>query len=111
AMHQMLCDVALDEAARRRLEALPGVTLRTLPPHERGWELQEDLLRGPEFLLCKLPPRNVDGMADLKLIQLSSVGYEHLRHRGFEGKPVRVCNARGLFDPAIAEWVLAMIVN
>ena len=57
-MHQMLCDVALDEAARRRLEALPGVTLRTLPPHERGWELQEDLLRGPEFLLCKLPPRN-----------------------------------------------------
>ena len=110
-MHQMLCDVALDEAARRRLEALPGVTLRTLPPHERGWELQEDLLRGPEFLLCKLPPRNVDAMADLKLIQLSSVGYEHLRNRGFADKPVRVCNARGLFDPAIAEWVLAMIVN
>jgi phosphoglycerate dehydrogenase-like enzyme len=109
-MPQLLCDVALGEAARR-LEALPGGALRMLPPHPKAWDLPDELLRGPEFLLCKLPPRNVDAMPDLKLIQLSSVGYEHLRDRGFADRAVRVCNARGLFDPAIAEWVLAMIVN
>jgi phosphoglycerate dehydrogenase-like enzyme len=110
-MTQMLSDVSLDEAAVRRLEALPDVTVRQLPPHKEGWELQDDLLSGPEVLLCKFPPRNLDGMADLKLIQLSTVGYEHLRHLRLADRSVRVCNARGIFDTAIAEWNLAMMVN
>jgi len=44
--------------------------------------LPVELLRGPEILLCKVPPLNLDAMTDLKLIQISSVGYEHLRHLG-----------------------------
>jgi phosphoglycerate dehydrogenase-like enzyme len=108
---QILSDVPLDEAAVRRLEALPGVSVRQLPPHKEGWDLPDELLRGPEILLCKFPPRNLDGMAGLKLIQLSTVGYEHLRHLRLGERPLRVCNARGIFDTAIAEWVLAMMVN
>ena len=69
-----------------------------------------ELLRGPEVLLCKFRRRTLD-MADLKLMQLSTVGYEHLRHLGLADRPLRVCNARGVFDTAIAEWNLAMMVN
>ena len=50
-------------------------------------------------------------MTDLRLIQLGSVGYEHLRHLGFADPPLKVCNARGTCDTAIAEWVLAMMTN
>ncbi len=44
-------------------------------------------------------------------MQIATVGYEHLKEYGFERRAVRVCNARGLFDTAIAEWNIAMMVN
>ena len=47
-------------------------------------------LPGPEVLLCKVPPRNLDVLTDLKWIQISTVGYEHLRGLGFADRPVRV---------------------
>src|SRR5207302_9689846 len=102
-MRRILSDILLDEATLRRLEALTGAAVQVVPYHERGWELEDELLRGPEILLCKLPPRNLDRMADVKLIQLSTVGYEHLRGRGFADKPLRICNARGILDTAIGE--------
>jgi phosphoglycerate dehydrogenase-like enzyme len=107
----ILCDVPLDRATRRRLEALSGVTVRELPSHKSGWELPAELLRGPEVLLCKFPPRNFEAMPDLKVIQISTVGYEHLRDLNLGDRRVRVCNARGVFDPAIGEWNLAMMVS
>src|SRR5262249_19064239 len=111
AMTQILSDVPLDETAVRRLEAQPGVTVQQLPPHEKPWELAAELLRGPQILLCKLPPNNFGAMTELKMIQISTVGYEHLRPLRLADSPLRVCNARGLFDTAIAEWNLAMMVN
>ena len=66
---------------------------------------------GAEVLLCKHPPRNLDALTDLKMIQLSTVGYEHLRPLGLGDRPLKVCNARGVFDTAIGEWNLAMMVN
>lgn len=110
-MTRILSALPLDEAAVGKLEAMPGVTVQQFPAHGAVWDLPEDLLRGPEILLCKVPPRNLDGMAALRLIQLGSVGYEHLRHLGFADRSVRVCNARGTCDTAIAEWVLAMMIN
>jgi phosphoglycerate dehydrogenase-like enzyme len=50
-------------------------------------------------------------MADLKMVQLVTVGYEHLRHLGLAERPIRVCNARGIFDTAIGEWNLSMMIN
>jgi phosphoglycerate dehydrogenase-like enzyme len=110
-MPSILSDVPLDEVAIRRLEAIPGVTVRIVPPHDKKWDLTDNLLRGPEILLCKLPPRNLDALTDLKLIQLSTVGYEHLREWRLADRPLHVCNARGIFDTAIGEWNLAMMVN
>jgi phosphoglycerate dehydrogenase-like enzyme len=102
---------ALDEAARRHLESLTGEPVRALGPHRKEWTLPDDLLTGAEALLCKLPPDNLDAASGLRLIQLTSVGYEHLRDRKLGERSVRVCNARGVYDSAIAEWCLAMMIN
>src|SRR5262245_51780652 len=110
-MTAILSQLPLDQAAVSRLEALPGVSVRLVEPHERWWDLADELVRGPEILLCKFPPRNLHAMADLKLMQVGTVGYEHLRHLGLVDRPLRVCNARGIFDTGIAEWNLAMMVN
>jgi phosphoglycerate dehydrogenase-like enzyme len=110
-MVQILSDVPLQAAAIGQLEALPGVAVRSLPAHEKAWDMPPDCPRDAEILVCKLPPRDLDALTRLKLIQISSVGFEHLRHLGFADRPLRVCNARGLYDTAIAEWNLAMMVN
>jgi phosphoglycerate dehydrogenase-like enzyme len=107
---QILSDVPLDEAAVRRLEAMPGVAVRQLP-HQRGWQVPTELLPGPVILLCKRPPRNLDALTRLRFIQLSTVGYEDLGQLNFADRPLRICNARGIFDTAIGEWTLAMMVN
>src|SRR4051794_36682088 len=101
AMTQVLVSVALEGPARERLSALPGVTVHTLAPRSKEWDVPPELLRGTEVLLCKVPPRNFSDMTDLKFVQISSVGYEHLRHLGLGDRPLRVCNARGVFDTAI----------
>ena len=110
-MTRIVSVIPLDEPTVRRLEALPGVAVRQLLPTESQWVAPDDAVRGTNAVLCKLPPRNFDAMTDLKMIQLTTVGYEHLRHLGFADRPVRVCNARGLFDTAIGEWNLAMMIN
>jgi phosphoglycerate dehydrogenase-like enzyme len=69
-----------------------------------------ELLHGQHVLFCKAPPKNLDDLIDLEFMQIVSVGYEHLRHLGLADRPVRVCNARGLFDTAIGEWCLAMMI-
>ena len=79
---RILSEVSLNETAVQKLEALPRITVQQLSPHDSWWDLPNDLLPGPEILLCKFPPRNIDKMNRLKLVQLSSVGYEHLRHLG-----------------------------
>src|SRR5262249_53777776 len=103
----ILTDISLNEIAISKLTALLSVAAEQVSPHDAAWDLPEDLLPGPEIMLCKLPPRNIDQLSRLGMIQLSSVGYEHLRQFGFGDRQVRVCNARGIFDTAIAEWNLA----
>jgi phosphoglycerate dehydrogenase-like enzyme len=109
-MTQVLSVIALDKPIVRRLEALTGTGVRLLLPTNSQWVAPDDAVRGTNVVLCKLPPRNFDVMTDLKMIQITTVGFEHLRHLGFADRTVRVCNARGLFDTAIAEWNVAMMV-
>ena len=110
-MRHILISVPVDEAAIGRLESQAGLSVQIAVPHEHAWDLPGDSARQAEVLLCKYPPRDLDTMTRLQLIQLSTVGYEHLRHLGLGERLVRVCNARGVFDTAIAEWNLAMMVN
>ena len=110
-MIRILIDVPLDDAVMRQLAALSGVILQAPPPHDREWDLPDDVVRAVDILLCRTPPRNLRAMTGLKFVQLTSVGYEHLRHFDLADAPFRVCNARGVFDTAIGEWCLAMMVN
>lgn len=109
-MPTILVEIDLPSTALQRLAALPGVTVETIAHHDGWWELPADRLPGPEVLLCKRPPRNLDALPHLRLIQISTAGYEHLRDFGFADRPVRVCNARGIFDTGIGEWAVAMMV-
>jgi phosphoglycerate dehydrogenase-like enzyme len=108
---RILSDIPLLDTALRQLEAMTGEKVRQLPPHEKAWDLPADAPRDGDILLCKVPPRQLDELTRLKMIQITSVGYDNLRDRGFADRPIRVCNARGLYDTAIAEWVVAMMIN
>jgi phosphoglycerate dehydrogenase-like enzyme len=110
-MKHILIDLPSVEARTvRRLEALSGVRVHVAPPHDRR-EMPAALLRGKHVLLCKLPPENFDELTDLEYLQLATVGYEHLRHLRLGHRSATVCNARGVFDTAIGEWNLAMMIN
>jgi phosphoglycerate dehydrogenase-like enzyme len=110
AMTRIVSDLELDDATVSRLTAKAAMVVQ-LPHHGTFWDLPDELTRGTRILLCKYPPKQLDHMADLELMQISTVGYEHLKHLGLADRPLAVCNARGLFDTAIAEWNLAMMVN
>src|SRR5689334_5385723 len=110
-MRRILCEVPLEPGDIERLRRLPGVNVQTLPFHDGRWEMPAELLPGPEVLLCKRPPDNLDALTDLGMIQITTVGYEHLREMNFADRPVRFCNARGIFDSAIAEWNVAMMIS
>jgi len=111
SMNQLVCEIPFDETARQKLASLPGLKLQMLPLHERRWDMPDEWLLGTDILACKFPPGNLEKMTDLKFLQLATVGYEHLRDVGLATKPFPICNARGIFDTAIAEWNLAMMVN
>ncbi len=58
-----------------------------------------------------VPPSRMPVLAKLprlRLIQLMSAGAEHVLP--FVPPGVTLCNARGVHDPAVAEWVLAVIL-
>jgi phosphoglycerate dehydrogenase-like enzyme len=110
-MTVILSDQPLTAHHSDLLKKIPGVELRTMDLQSTAVERPFELIHDVQVLLCKSPPKNLDEMGELKLIQLASVGYEHLRRLGFADRDVRVCNARGLFDTAIAEWNIAMMIN
>jgi phosphoglycerate dehydrogenase-like enzyme len=105
-MLEILCDAPISSGELH----IEDARVRFLPGHRGEWALSGEMLPGPEVLLCRQPPSNLDQLTRLKLIQLSTVGYEHLRAFHLEDRPLRVCNARGIFDSAIAEWNVCMII-
>ncbi len=111
SMINILTDIALPSHDLAWLEGLPGVSIHFPPPGPPGRELPADLLRDQHVVLCKRPPRNFDDLVSLKLLQISTVGYEDMAHLRLADRPLRVCNARGVFDSAIGEWCLAMMIN
>jgi phosphoglycerate dehydrogenase-like enzyme len=110
-MKNILIQLEVEPTAVARLQALPDVAVPVLEPQEGVRELPSDQLRDHHIFLCHFPPRNFDDFNALELLQLATVGYEHLRHLGMADRPVRVSNARGVFETAIAEWNLGMMIN
>jgi phosphoglycerate dehydrogenase-like enzyme len=113
-MKHVLIDIDVPEPDLERLRALPGAAIH-LTPEPRDYyktrPLAPELLRGKHALLCKFPPENFQDLVDLEWMQIATVGFEHLAPLKLYDSPVRVSNARGLFDTAIAEWNLGMMIN
>src|SRR6266699_452778 len=64
-MTQVLVSVALDGPATERLRRLPGVTVHTLAPRSKEWDVPPELVRGTEVRRCKVPPRDLLDMTEL----------------------------------------------
>jgi len=111
-MPNVLIDTKVDAEGLSRLRALGDINVsfaegdsddaRALPP---------ELIRPVDILLCTFPPTNLDEMSRLKLIQVTSAGYQQLSGLKLVEKGIQACNGLGEFDVPIAEWVISMMVN
>lgn len=110
-MTNVLVDLEAPPEALRRLRAIPEVKVRLVESEERARPLSSELIRDTHILFCTLPPANFSEMRSLELIQLTSAGYGQLYDLPLVERGVRACNGRGIFDTAIAEWNIAMMVN
>jgi phosphoglycerate dehydrogenase-like enzyme len=108
----ILIDIPVLPEPLARLRALPGVTVTLCePPAEVVRPLPAELLREVDVLACSLLPENDAELRRLKLVQLASAGYEQIIGKGLPARGVRACNALGVFDVPIGEWIAAMLVN
>jgi len=114
-MLNVLIDVRADEPSLERLKTMDGVNVTFIAegnaPEELSRELPVDLIAQQHVLFCTYPPTNFDQMKGLRLVQISSAGYSQLLGLDLPGKSVIACNGAGVFDIAIAEWNIAMMVN
>jgi phosphoglycerate dehydrogenase-like enzyme len=111
AVKHILIDVPVPDDAVQGWRNISGLTVEVLPAAHKFRPLPPEQLRGVHIHLTKMPPVNFEDLTSLEFLQLATVGYEHLRHLNLAGRPFAICNARGVFDTAIAEWVLAMAIN
>ena len=110
-MKSILIDVQVHSEGMARLKSLPGVSVEIVDPKEEVRDLPRSQIASVHFLFCTFPPRNLEDMQSLELIQIASAGYGQLIHLGLDGKGIRACNGLGNFDVPIAEWNIAMMVN
>jgi len=111
-MAKVVIDSQIDEDGLDRLRAIPDIHVECLSGnHEEIRTLPSKIVRDAEILLCTFPPENFDEMHHLKLIQITSAGYQQLEGLNLVAKGIRACNGLGEFDVPIAEWTIAMIVN
>lgn len=108
----ILIDVPLSPEVMDRLARRPEFELRVADPiTETPISRPVELIRDVNVLFCMLPPTNIDDAGSLEFIQVSSAGYTQLTGLGLAERGVRAANALGVFDTAIAEWNLTMMVN
>lgn len=105
----ILIDMPVDEEQLKQLQRLPGVRIQTIEPREKPERLPEQLAKQTNMLFCTFPPTNIDDCTALRMIQISSVGYNQIVNIGLAERGVRACNAQGVFDVPIAEWNIAMM--
>lgn len=110
----ILIDVPVHPAGKKCLEAT-DVHVTILPPakaHETSpRELDPAMLARQHVMLCDQLPANHQEMTQLKMLQLASAGYGQILKMGLPQRGVKSCNASGVFDTAIAEWCVSMMIN
>lgn len=71
----------------------------------------KSLIKDATVAFCTYLPVNLEDMSQLHLVQIASSGYSQLCGLDLPSRGIRACNARGVFDTAIAEWNIAMMIN
>ena len=110
-MTNILVDMPLHAAKLQQLQALPDVQVEWVEASDEARALPSRLLAEAHVLFCTSPPTNLDEAKNLQWMQIASVGYSQLYGLNLPARGIRACNARGVFDPTIAEWNLAMMIN
>lgn len=114
-MTNVMIDVRVDEASLARLRARSDlhltVTVVGIDDEEESREHDPAMLAQQDVLFCSHLPTNHQAMSRLKLVQISSAGYGQLLRKNLPARGIRACNASGVFDVAIAEWNVAMMIN
>lgn len=110
-MKNILLADELHPAALQQLQNLSDVRIEVIAPFEEPVDIPEKLLKNAHILFSTVPPSNLDEATNLELIQIGSVGFSQLYDLNLPARGIRACNARGVFDPTIAEWNIAMMIN
>lgn len=109
---KIVTDVEVYEPSLKRLAGMPGVVVEVVrPPNEDTHALPAELIGDADILFCMYPPTNIAQMRKLRFVQINSSGYSQLFDTGIVDRGVRAANAAGVYDVAIAEWNIAMIIN
>lgn len=93
------------------LKQRDGVVFEVAEPFDDNAPLVAEHLDNAEILFSDCVPTNLDAMPNLRVLQIGSAGFEHLLGAGLSERNITACNAAGVFDPTIAEWNLAMMIN
>ena len=108
----VLIDMPAFAPVLKSLSQLAGIKVEVVAaPEEKRRTLPKKQIRDCDILFCTIPPENHVEMQRLKMIQISSAGYNQLVGQSFEDRGIRACNALGVFDVPIAEWNIAMMIN
>ncbi|TMV52811.1 D-2-hydroxyacid dehydrogenase [Paenibacillus mesophilus] len=108
-MLNIVIDMPVDDEKLQLLQSLPGVHVTKIDPREKPERLPDELAKKGNVLFCTFPPTNINDCTALRMIQISSVGYNQIVNIGLQERGVQACNAQGVFDVPIAEWNIAMI--
>lgn len=107
----ILIDVKVHDETLAKLKAIDKVSVTVIDAEEKSRPLPAELIADKHFLFCTFPPANFAEMRSLEYIQIASAGYTQLFNMGLAQKGIAACNARGVFDVAIAEWSISMMIN
>ena len=114
-MTNVMIDVRVDESALEQLRARSDLhlTLTAVGAEDEEPVREHDpqMLAEQDIVFCSRLPTNHQAMSRLRLVQISSAGYLQLLGLNLPTRGVRACNASGVFDVAIAEWNVAMMIN
>ncbi|HQY25788.1 MAG TPA: NAD(P)-dependent oxidoreductase [Thermoflexales bacterium] len=110
-MTKILINIPIKPDVLQRIRALPNAEIVVVDPSNDGvTPLPLEVISGAEVLVCHLPPVNQAEMKDLKLVQIMSAGFNQLAAMKLAERGVRACNAGGVYNTAIGEWTIAMMI-
>ena len=114
-MTNVMIDVRVDESSLEQLRARSDLhlTLTAVGEDDEEPEREHDpeMLAQQDVVFCSRLPTNHLAMSRLRLVQISSAGYLQILGLDLPKRGIRACNASGVFDVAIAEWNVAMMIN